>query len=146
MTFPTPSLRVSRGKHVVGKKLLSLYNKSDYAQLRSADANTRAIANQLPEKLIPPLAKSPLGGKERKHFSVCIIGGGCAGLYAAKLLADLEKKSFDHLVTFDIDILEASERVGGRAYTHHFPKDDNCKHNYYDMGAMRIPDIASMKP
>ncbi|CAZ83540.1 unnamed protein product [Tuber melanosporum] len=38
------------------------------------------------------------------------------------------------------EIIEASNRHGGRAYTHHFnaPKIPNF-HNYYDVGAMRFP-------
>ncbi|KAK0648316.1 hypothetical protein B0T16DRAFT_324274 [Cercophora newfieldiana] len=46
----------------------------------------------------------------------------------------------------DFDIVEAnSERVGGRCATHSFAGIGNdCKHDYYDMGAMRIPNIPSM--
>ena len=40
------------------------------------------------------------------------------------------------------EILEADKRVGGRVYTHKFSGD---KHDYYDVGAMRFPDIPIMK-
>ncbi|KAJ3528979.1 hypothetical protein NM208_g9962 [Fusarium decemcellulare] len=45
----------------------------------------------------------------------------------------------------NVDILEASDRVGGRCFTYKFPEDESCPHNYYDVGAMRIPDIDAMK-
>ncbi|KAL6400898.1 L-amino acid oxidase [Ilyonectria robusta] len=47
----------------------------------------------------------------------------------------------------EFDIIEASDRVGGRCYTYEFPEDKEhpCPHNYYDIGAMRIPDIPTMK-
>jgi NADPH-dependent 2,4-dienoyl-CoA reductase/sulfur reductase-like enzyme len=44
---------------------------------------------------------------------LAIIGAGVAGLYTAMIL---KEKGHE----FDIDILEASERVGGRLYTHRF--------------------------
>ena len=70
---------------------------------------------------------------ERK---VCIVGAGVAGLYIAMILDSLEIPNLTY------DILEANDRVGGRAYTHHF---SNKKHDYYDIGAMRYPDIPTMK-
>jgi monoamine oxidase len=39
------------------------------------------------------------------------------------------------------EILESSNRIGGRIYTHHFSKD---KHQYFDVGAMRCPRIPAM--
>lgn len=45
----------------------------------------------------------------------------------------------------DFDILEADDRVGGRVYTYPQPVQDSTgDHNYYDVGAMRIPDIPWM--
>lgn len=43
----------------------------------------------------------------------------------------------------NIDIFEASSRVGGRCYTQPLSQDDQY-HNYYDVGAMRIPEIQWM--
>jgi hypothetical protein len=69
---------------------------------------------------------------------VCIIGAGAAGLYTAMMLKFLG---------IDFDIVEASDHVGGRCATHSFNGyGPDCPHNYYDMGAMRIPEIASMTP
>ena len=53
------------------------------------------------------------------------------------MLHDLDFSNFD--------ILEASDRVGGRCYTHKFDNDPKCPHSYYDIGAMRIPDIEAMR-
>ncbi|KAL8853737.1 MAG: hypothetical protein Q9221_001380 [Calogaya cf. arnoldii] len=64
---------------------------------------------------------------------MCIVGAGYAGLYSALIL--------DHLgVTYDI--LEASPRPGGRVLTHYF---STRKHDYYDIGAMRFPNVPPME-
>ena len=83
---------------------------------------------------LPP--KDMKGPPPMPSGRVCIIGAGMAGLYVAMLLKSLGK--------YDFDIVEASaDRVGGRVYTQSFP-DQTVTHNYYDVGAMRIPDIPSM--
>lgn len=75
-------------------------------------------------------------GDPRHHlpekFHVGIIGAGMAGLYTAMILKSLGLK---------YEILEASERIGGRVYTHRFT---NKPGDYYDVGAMRFPDMALM--
>ena len=64
----------------------------------------------------------------RRHRpSVGIVGGGVAGLYAAILLRRKGHR---------VHIFEASNRVGGRIYTHHFSSERN---QYFEAGAMRIP-------
>ncbi|CAG8905550.1 unnamed protein product [Penicillium egyptiacum] len=74
----------------------------------------------------------PLDGNTK----VCIIGAGIAGLYIALILQDLEIPSLSW------DILEAHrDRIGGRIYTHRFSEAPN---DYYDVGAMRFPDIPIM--
>lgn len=40
------------------------------------------------------------------------------------------------------DILGGGSRIGGRVYTHHFGDEP---HDYYHTGAMRYPDIPTMK-
>ena len=42
-------------------------------------------------------------------------------------------------------IIEARERVGGRLFTHTFPDETGASYNYYDVGAMRFPQINSMR-
>ncbi|KAA8645834.1 hypothetical protein EYZ11_011931 [Aspergillus tanneri] len=71
-----------------------------------------------------------------EDFKVCIIGAGIAGLYIALIL---DKLQIPHL---SYKILEASDRVGGRVYTHNFSR---TAHDYYDIGAMRYPDIPIMR-
>jgi monoamine oxidase len=69
-------------------------------------------------------------GYEFKKFPVCIIGAGMAGLYTAMILQDLK---------IPFEIIEASDRVGGRAYTHRFSETTEF-HDYFDVGAMRFPN------
>ena len=61
----------------------------------------------------------------RRRKSVCVIGGGAAGLLAA-----FELDSLGHQVT----LLEASQRWGGRIFTHQFADG-----TYGELGAMRVP-------
>lgn len=67
-------------------------------------------------------------------YRVAIIGSGVAGLRSAKLLEEMG---------IPYDILEASDRPGGRIFTYHFPSEPpnnpQGKHDYYDVGAMRFP-------
>ncbi|KAG9017123.1 hypothetical protein FRB90_001686 [Tulasnella sp. 427] len=58
---------------------------------------------------------------------VGILGAGVGGLYAAMIL---------HSLDIPFDILEASDRTGGRIFTHHF---SDGAHDYFDVGAMRFP-------
>lgn len=67
---------------------------------------------------------------------VCIVGAGVAGLYIAMILDDLKIPNLSY------DILEASSRVGGRMFTYNFSDEP---HDYYDIGAMRYPNIPTMK-
>ena len=59
---------------------------------------------------------------------------------------------FDYLnehfkVNVEYEILECNkeERLGGRLYTHYFSKETDDSHDYYDVGAMRFPDIPVME-
>ncbi|KAG8691046.1 hypothetical protein FRC08_010283 [Ceratobasidium sp. 394] len=67
-------------------------------------------------------------------LQVGIIGAGVAGLYAAMLLRDQGH---------EVHLFEATNRVGGRVYTHRFTSGSN---QYYEAGAMRIPCSSSQKP
>ncbi|KAI6041672.1 hypothetical protein EDC04DRAFT_2601598 [Pisolithus marmoratus] len=62
------------------------------------------------------------------HRKVGILGAGVGGLYTALILDSLD---------IEFEILEASDRVGGRLSTHKFP--GGRKYDYYDAGAMRYP-------
>ncbi|KAK4164370.1 hypothetical protein QBC43DRAFT_370029 [Cladorrhinum sp. PSN259] len=67
---------------------------------------------------------------------ICIVGAGACGLYLAMMLK--------YLGYGNVDILEANERIGGRCFTYPQP-GDTATHSYYDVGAMRIPDIPWMQ-
>lgn len=70
-----------------------------------------------------------------KH-RICIVGAGITGLFIAMILDSLKIPGLEY------DILEASDRSGGRIYSHYF---SDVPHDYYDIGAMRFPDIDIMK-
>ncbi|KAI1109312.1 hypothetical protein F5Y14DRAFT_458285 [Nemania sp. NC0429] len=61
---------------------------------------------------------------------VGIVGAGISGLYSALLL-----RREGHKVT----VFEASDRVGGRIYTHRFTPQAKSENIYFEAGAMRIP-------
>jgi hypothetical protein len=76
-----------------------------------------------------PILKGPTDGGNTPNAPegtpelplVGIIGAGAAGLYTAMIFEDLGIK---------YEILEGSDRPGGRLYTHHF-KDGKSPWNYY---------------
>ncbi|BAY82335.1 amine oxidase [Calothrix parasitica NIES-267] len=73
------------------------------------------------------LQMSELANTEtKKHITV--LGAGVAGLVAAY---ELEKMGHT------VDIMEASNRIGGRIWTHRFGEEKDAP--YAELGAMRIP-------
>jgi len=119
---PETSLRAAYSKHILHKHLLGKLND---ARKENYDVLPRAPV--LPDHLKDD---SPYEGR------ICIIGAGATGLYIAMMLK--------WVGITNVDILEANDRVGGRLYTHNF-SDDNDNHDYYDVGAMRIPWMQWMK-
>jgi hypothetical protein len=123
-------LRVAYAKHLLDKHLRSLrYELND------------DVSRNEP---LPAIGHAPSHGHEDplEHLSeykgrVAIVGAGATGLYLAMMLK--------YLKISNVDIYEASDRIGGRVYTYKFEKDEACPHNYYDIGAMRIPEIDAMK-
>ena len=72
-------------------------------------------------------------------FHVCIVGVGITILFLAMLLDQMHP-----FITYEI--LKSSPRVGERVYTHWFPRDSVSAwvwREYYDVGAMRFPDVCS---
>ncbi|BDA70711.1 amine oxidase [Calothrix sp. PCC 7716] len=59
---------------------------------------------------------------------ITILGAGIAGLVAAR---ELERMGHE------VDIMEASPRIGGRVWTHRFSNEPDAP--YAELGAMRIP-------
>ncbi|XP_029964062.1 L-amino-acid oxidase [Salarias fasciatus] len=93
---------------IIGDPLLDCLQDTDYSELLN-----------IVEKGLPT-AKSP------RH--IAIIGGGIAGLTAAKFLEDAGHK---------VTIIEASGRIGGRVETFR-----NRREGWYaEVGAMRIPSF-----
>ncbi|KAF2831674.1 hypothetical protein CC86DRAFT_342661 [Ophiobolus disseminans] len=81
-------------------------------------------------------------------FEVSIIGAGAAGLFTAMIFDHLNEKFPGLNVKYTI--LEAEEkRFGGRLFTYKFPQKSNQPkigpHDYYDVGAMRFPEVTTME-
>ncbi len=89
------------------------------------------LKKHAPAPLVPTTGDRPDPAK----IKVGIVGGGMAGLYSALLLRSRG---------VDCHIFEASpDRLGGRVYTHRFNDDPN---QYFEAGAMRLPDIEAQQP
>lgn len=93
-------------KHLAVSILLSTQVLSSQASSGPRGAYLREI---LTRSNYPDFSSTPT--PSNVPFKVGIIGAGAAGLYAAILLDSLG---------IDYDILEASDRVGGRIFTHRF--------------------------
>lgn len=87
---------------------------------------------------LPP-APPPPDTSQPRPFILCIIGAGVAGLYIAMILDSLKIPDLIY------DIVEASPRAGGRILTHHFESTPPSPHDYFDVGAMRFPNIPSQQ-
>jgi hypothetical protein len=107
--------------------------------LKSLDPEKRPAKGEykLPHYEIPTPKSKFSEGVEIPAGRICIVGAGVAGLEIARLLKIFGKH--------DIDIFEATDRVGGRVYTFNF-EEPACPHNYYDIGAMRLPHLDLMEP
>ena len=81
------------------------------------------------------------------ELSVGIVGAGCAGLFTAMIFNHLREQLKKQNISFQVncEIFEAAEeeRLGGRLYTYKFPHGG--PHDYYDVGAMRFPQIPIME-
>ncbi|KAK7924414.1 hypothetical protein PG985_006468 [Apiospora marii] len=87
-----------------------------------------------------------------KKFRVGIIGAGVSGLFTA-MTFDYLKENYNLDVDYEILEVNDEDRLGGRLYTYYFEdKTDNegnempkvGPHDYYDVGAMRFPNIGLM--
>ena len=61
------------------------------------------------------------------------------------MILDYLNKNFKINVDYEILDCNTENRLGGRLYTHYFSEDTEDSHDYYDVGAMRFPDIPVMK-
>lgn len=123
--------RSSFVRHMVRNSLAKLINRlsdeSKKGNLRGPDGSAQVDPDHLPPRSEEKSLAFPTDAK------VCIVGAGIAGLYSAMIL--------DHL-SIPYDILEAAPRPGGRILTHYF---STKKHDYYDIGAMRFPNVPPME-
>lgn len=95
---------------------------------------------ELPEIPVKPFPKHDYPGTtfDPESDILAIVGAGMSGLYLAMMCDYLGIK---------YDLFEASDRFGGRVYTYDFPETEpKIAHNYYDVGAMRFPELQTMKP
>jgi NADPH-dependent 2,4-dienoyl-CoA reductase/sulfur reductase-like enzyme len=116
------SLRGAYAKHILGQHLRTKWHEE----------------GGLPKKRIPMPHELGSVGPPVLKGPICIVGAGAAGLAIAFYLSLMGIKEFD--------ILEATDRVGGRCYTYRFNDGPKIPHDYYDIGAMRIPEIPGMQP
>jgi monoamine oxidase len=120
---------------------IHLQHAQKAADLKHIFDESKTEKFEVPDRLLPD--GTPQGIEEKP---VGIIGGGAAGLYTAMMLQSLGIK---------YEILEASDRIGGRLFTKRFNKNpqegidapvgDPKRYDYIDMGAMRYPNIPFMK-
>jgi len=85
-------------------------NQNHRAAAKSLGRRTRLLAYE-PSRASQGGLRRPHPDKPQKNLAVGIIGAGAAGLYAAIILDSLGIK---------YEILEGSERPGGRLFTHRF--------------------------
>lgn len=100
------------------------------------------------ERHIPRLKLQVPEPAKNDQLTVAIVGAGCAGIFVPmifnKLSALLKELQLPDL-SVNCEIFEASSeaRLGGRVYTHKFSQGG--PHDYYDVGAMRFPEVGIMK-
>ena len=86
---------------------------------------------------------SPPQDDRTEPFKVSIVGAGVAGLFTA-MIFDYLNERFKTNVEYQIIECNNDKRLGGRLYTHYFSPETDDSHDYYDVGAMRFPDITTM--
>jgi hypothetical protein len=124
------NLRAAYGKSVLHEALYTKYKNS----IPNPEPSLPAQPPFLREGPPPDFAPGP----------VCIIGAGAAGLAAAISIVDSTEAAGTPFT--NIDILEASGSAGGRVFSYPFTDGQNpATHNYYDVGAMRLPDITTQQ-
>ncbi|KAI9660582.1 MAG: hypothetical protein M1821_009934 [Bathelium mastoideum] len=127
MSEQPPSLRAAYAKSVLHRHLEQKYNA-----VNGLDGHQR-----LPPKHIDKFPADGPSPRPPSDTPICIVGAGAAGLAVAIFL---QQCGFTN-----IDIYEATANRGGRCYSYTFQNGPDCPHDYYDVGAMRIPQIQTMQ-
>jgi NADPH-dependent glutamate synthase beta subunit-like oxidoreductase len=94
-----------------GRKIIEDYHDTLHQIISPLTATTLEEASQIPA--LPKRGYGPPG-------TVGILGAGVGGLYTALILDSLK---------IDYEILEASDRTGGRLLTYNFP--NSGEYDYY---------------
>jgi hypothetical protein len=120
-------------RHRLAKEIPLALRKSN-RDLFGGDFQVPGVDTPIDPDNLPELS-APLEDLEGPddELKICIVGAGVAGLYIAMILYDLDIPNLSY------DILESSDRVGGRLYTYHFEGEPAGLHDYFDIGAMRYP-------
>ncbi|KAM0541140.1 hypothetical protein ACHAPJ_013357 [Fusarium lateritium] len=126
-------LRIAYAKHLLNGHLRRLRAKLHVGVDHSDPLPSKRFGHPAPTGGLDDILSKISEYKGR----VVIVGAGATGLYLAMMLK--------YFKVPNVDIYEASDRIGGRCYTYNFSDDADCAHNYYDIGAMRIPEIPAMK-
>ncbi|KAF2148559.1 FAD/NAD(P)-binding domain-containing protein [Myriangium duriaei CBS 260.36] len=122
-----PSLRAEYAKAILRQENLKQINL-----LQPTNPLT-----ELPPKTIQSSLPDTIQEATPKGAPICIVGAGAAGLAVALCLQIAGYTN--------ITIYESTDRHGGRCYTYKFQNGGPCDHNYYDVGAMRIPQTSTMQ-
>ncbi|KAK3499480.1 FAD/NAD(P)-binding domain-containing protein [Neurospora hispaniola] len=146
INFPLPgggdSLRIAYARHLLSKSLTEEHAKK-HGWSKGEDRGLKHIFSPIPSFLDDLKERDGLFSDDPNSSvfkgKICIVGAGVAGLLTALML------KIGGIYNFDV--VEASDRVGGRLYTHWFSDKENpdSEHDYYDIGAMRIPEIKTMQ-
>lgn len=146
--IPASSLRGKFSAWLLRKKVEEHFrnysSRHDFLPIPGGDPGRGNVGSGLPEWKIPP---RPAPGEPRgaplSPDKVLVVGAGAAGLYLAMMLKYL---------SIPYDIVEAASVPGGRVLTHTFRATNAngepipaAAHNYYDIGAMRFPNIPAMQ-
>src|SRR5579871_5314038 len=78
------------------------------------------------------IGRKDVNSSQHSRTRVAIVGAGIAGLVAAR---ELFRSGYRN-----IEIFEASDRIGGRLYSEPIPGQ---RHTVYELGAMRLPFFSS---
>lgn len=136
------SLRIAYAKHLLSKSLTEEHAKQ-HGWSKAESRPLKHIFSPIPSSLDDLRNRDGLFSDDPNSSvfkgKICIVGAGVAGLLTALMLKIGG--------IYDFDVIEASDRVGGRLYTHWFSDKENpdSEHDYYDIGAMRIPEIKTMQ-
>lgn len=145
-------MRDKVARYLVGDRILNRIKAQQAKNIWAPGGFTSIIGTEndplnLPR--VPPLLRAHLGFLAPDKSSILpeipphigIIGAGISGLFLALLIDEINQMMSPKKL-FTYKILESSGRNGGRVLTKQF--DDKIWNDYYDIGAMRFPDVKNL--